>query len=83
MTIENAYKLIGKQCMYARLRAHISQSTVADELNMTQKNISNFENGNNNSMIIFAHYLTYMLREDDIKAIKSIVRRYINGEKTE
>lgn len=71
-------KEISKICADARKNKGIPQAYVADFLNTTQQNISNFECGRNFSSRLFLFYLTEILSSYELEQVKGVVR---NAEK--
>ena len=60
-------QIIGQECQNHRRRINIRQEQVGDEIGYSKQTISQFENGHNNNLYIFAWYLMNGLNTDRLK----------------
>lgn len=64
MTRKEALMLIGEMCKRHREKYGIKQSQVAEEVGYSEQNISSFETGRTNNLLIFLFYINNNLLYD-------------------
>lgn len=57
MDRKNALMLMGEMCKRYRENVGITQAQVAEETGYSEQNISSFETGRTNNMLIFLYYV--------------------------
>ena len=64
-------------CKQHREKLGVKQSQVAEETGYSEQNISSFETGRTNNMIIFLWYINKGLLDDEnVILLKNILRRW-------
>lgn len=64
MEKRNALRLIGECCKSHREKYGIKQSQVAESVGYSEQNISSFETGRTNNLLIFLYYINKGLLDD-------------------
>ena len=78
MTRKEKLKIaVGNMCKQHREKLGVKQSQVAEETGYSEQNISSFETGRTNNMIIFLWYINNGVIDDENKILlRNMLRRW-------